>query len=756
MKLTVVEEGIRSDLDLSGPVITIGRALDNDIRLANTRVSRHHSRIEAKGDQAWVIDLGSANGTQVNGERVTRKLLVSGDEIELGGTRISIDSQGGSRGVPVEVPRVRRPDSEAEAADDELVAHETIRATGAAALPEVGMKTLSGEARRERENLRVFANITRELARETELLPLLRQIVDSAVSLVGGERGFLLLSDRRREAGNAEKVDVEKMTVSVARSFDHSDIVVPRSRLSMGIAGQVVESGSAILSLDAAQDERFDDMASVEDLRLRSVMCLPIGFEERVEGVLYVDNRLQFGAFSEEDLELVELFAAQASIAIRNAHFVAELREHNHRLDMSRRQIERLNEQLGRKVKDRDSELAVVRAELGRERGRYDYTSIVGASDAMRKIFQQLDRIIESELPVLIEGESGTGKELIARAIHFNGSRAKKPFVTENCAALPDTLLESELFGHVRGAFTGAYKSKKGLLEQADGGTLFLDEIGDMSPEMQKKLLRVLQEGEFRVLGSDRRVKVDVRILAASHRNLEDLVRKGEFREDLYYRVAVLTLRLPGLRERRDDIPILAEHLLARAAREAGREVPTLAHEVMAAMTAHDWPGNVRELENEMRRIIVLAQGSVELAHLSSSVREGRSADTRQSLGGAAVVESGDIRTAVADLERRSIEAALAQASGNKSKAAATLGISRFALQRKLEKYGLVKKKSCKAEPDDEPSSDDQTRVGLPADPDDEELTKVSGKAADAEGDAAGAPSSGASEPLSSPEEPTP
>jgi len=684
MKMTVVEDGVRTELDLPGPVITVGRALDNDIRLANTRVSRHHSRIEAKGEAAWVIDLGSANGTVVNGERVTRKLLGDGDEIELCGTRLIIHAE--QAGQSETIATRRPPVSE-----------------------EVGIATLSGEARRERENLRVFAKITRELVRETDLLPLLRNIVDSAVSLVGGERGFLLLRDMSLPREEGEAPSVEKMTVSVARSFDHSDVVVPRSRLSMGIAGKVVESGRPILSLDAAQDERFDEMASVEDLRLRSVMCLPIEFDGRVEGVIYVDNRLQFGAFNEEDLELVELFAGQASIAIRNARFVADLRERNHRLEASRRQIERLNEQLGRKVRDRDNELAVVRAELGRERGRYDYTSIVGASDAMRKVFQQLDRIIESDLPVLIHGESGTGKELIARAVHFNGERKEKPFVTENCAALPDTLLESELFGHVRGAFTGAYKAKKGLLEQADGGTLFLDEIGDMSPEMQKKLLRVLQEGEFRVLGSDRRVEVDVRIVAASHRDLEELVRNGEFREDLYYRIAVLTVNLPSLRERRDDIPLLAEALMARAAREAGREAPGLPHEVMAALTSHDWPGNVRELENEMRRLVVLARDSVELEHLSQAVREGRSA-TGEPTGLPSVVEAGDIKTAVAELERRSIEAALAQEGGNKSRAAETLGISRFALQRKLEKYGLVKKKPKVVEEDSD-SGDDRTRL---------------------------------------------
>jgi transcriptional regulator with PAS, ATPase and Fis domain len=309
----------------------------------------------------------------------------------------------------------------------------------------------------------------------------------------------------------------------------------------------------------------------------------------------------------------------------------------------------------------------------------------------MRRVFRQLDAIIDSELSVLIHGESGTGKELIARAVHFNGLRADKPFISENCAALPDSLLESELFGYVKGAFTGAYKNKKGLFEQASGGTLFLDEIGDMSPEMQKKLLRVLQEGEVRPVGSDQRIPVDVRLVAASHRDLEALVRAGQFREDLFYRIHVLPIRLPPLRERREDIPRLVEHLLARAAREAGKLAPLVPQEVMAALVAYDWPGNVRELENEMRRLVVLAREHIEPEQLSKTVR------TRAPVqrGGEMAAEGTDIRSAVADLERRSIEAALLAAGGNKSRAASELGISRFALQRKLDKYGLAAKEEA-------------------------------------------------------------
>ena len=655
MLISIHEEGTRSELRLEQPVIRIGRALDNEIRLSSTLASRYHCRIEQGPEGALLVDLGSANGTQVNGERVERRRLAVRDRILVGGVRLVIESF------------------------DDPAATELFSAAQAP-----GLSTLTGDAREERANLHAFAAITRELARESETPALLKLIVDSALRLLKAERGFLLWN----ETGAAEEPHFD---VRIARSFDGADIALPSSRVSMGIARNVFRSGEGLLSVDAARDERFSAMASVEDLRLRSVLCTPVWREGRVGGVLYVDNRLQHALFREPDLDLLALFADQASIALATQQRIEALRERTRTLEHSQRQVELLNEQLGRKVRDRDKELALVRTELAQERGRYDYSAIVGASEGMRRVFRQLDAIIDSELSVLIHGESGTGKELIARAVHFNGLRADKPFISENCAALPDSLLESELFGYVKGAFTGAYKNKKGLFEQASGGTLFLDEIGDMSPEMQKKLLRVLQEGEVRPVGSDQRIPVDVRLVAASHRDLEALVRAGQFREDLFYRIHVLPIRLPPLRERREDIPRLVEHLLARAAREAGKLAPLVPQEVMAALVAYDWPGNVRELENEMRRLVVLAREHIEPEQLSKTVR------TRAPVqrGGEMAAEGTDIRSAVADLERRSIEAALLAAGGNKSRAASELGISRFALQRKLDKYGLAAKEEA-------------------------------------------------------------
>jgi len=650
IRLAVEEQGNRREGLHAGPQVRIGRASDNDICLASGLVSRHHCHIDLSGEGAWLEDLGSANGVSVNGLKTRGAPLVAGDTIELGQTTISVMELGVEAAVQEEEPTFR---------------------------------TILSELPDEREKLRAFALVTRELSRETDTRALLPMIVDTAISLLGGERGFLLQSDEPiRDAAKLSSLD--SMNVHVARSFDGADIALPRTRVSLGIVKRVLESGEPLVSLDAAQDQRFEEFASIEELQLKSVICLPVMVDGEVRGVLLVDNRMRQGAFDEEDLEIAELFADQAAIAMQNSRRLDELRMHSERIEQSRKEIVALNAELGRKVRDQGAELAVARASLGRERARGDYGAIVGASDAIRRIFGELDRIVESELPVLISGESGTGKELVARAIHKNGPRAKRPFVSENCAAIPESLLESELFGHAKGAFTGAHRAKRGLFEAANGGTLFLDEIGDMSAAMQKKLLRVLQEGEVRPVGSDKVVEVDVRLLAASHRDLAAHVKEGSFREDLYYRIHVLKVEMPSLRERVEDIPLLAEHLLARAAREAGREAPVLPHEVTAALSSHDWPGNVRELENEMRRLVVLSPERVELSSLSATVLEGGSPEPPRPL----IVE-GDLRATVAAFERDAIEGALREAGGNKSQAARALGISRFALQRKLEKFGL-------------------------------------------------------------------
>ena len=321
---------------------------------------------------------------------------------------------------------------------------------------------------------------------------------------------------------------------------------------------------------------------------------------------------------------------------------------------------------------------------------RYRFEDIIGRSGPMQEIFKLLQKVSNSEATILINGESGTGKELVARAIHYNGPRRQGPFVVQNCSAFNDNLLESALFGHVRGSFTGAMRDKKGLFEVADGGTFFLDEVGDMSPSLQVKLLRVLQEGTFLPVGGTQSKEVDVRVIAATHKDLGELVKRGEFREDLFYRINVIRVHLPPLRERRDDLPLLVDHFLRKHHRE-GQHARGLAPDAMALLSAYAWPGNVRELENEMERLLVLG-GDLEL--LPADLISSRIRDAVTPSGGSLLTSaraSGKLNEAVETLEREMIHQGLLRTGNNKSRLARELGISRSNLILKIAKYGLEK-----------------------------------------------------------------
>jgi len=317
-----------------------------------------------------------------------------------------------------------------------------------------------------------------------------------------------------------------------------------------------------------------------------------------------------------------------------------------------------------------------------REKYLYDYSRIIGFSAAIREIFSLLDRVIPTSFPVLVQGESGTGKELIASAIHFNGPRREKAFLTENCSAVPESLLESELFGHVRGAYTGADRTRDGLFQRAHGGTLFLDEIGDMSPSMQTKLLRALQEGEVRKVGGSEVEKVDVRIIAATNRDLKQEVEEGRFREDLFYRLNVVAIRVPPLRERREDIQPLLEHFLAQACSDAKVPLKQISPAALRILTSYNWPGNIRELQNEVKRLVALGDDVV-----GPELLESLKSHPALSAGGARTGLAG--RT-LKDIERQAILETLKLAGGNKADAAKRLGISRRALYDKIEKYGIT------------------------------------------------------------------
>jgi len=356
----------------------------------------------------------------------------------------------------------------------------------------------------------------------------------------------------------------------------------------------------------------------------------------------------------------------------------------------------------GDKLKD---ELTLrIRKELARKRlqqenvllkrtlgSSHEFSNIIGGSDAMIAIFQLIERIAPTSSTVLIAGESGTGKELVARAIHFNSPRKDRPFVALNCGALSETLLDSELFGHVRGAFTGADTNKKGLIEVAEKGTIFLDEIGEMSPMVQVKLLRVLQERKFRRLGGTDEVEADIRIIAATNRDLSKMVAEGRFREDLFYRINVIPLRLPSLRERREDIPAIAEHFVTRFAQQMGKDISGISGEAMACLKGYAWPGNVRELENAMERAVALERSATILTEsLPEAVLETRGTATPVA-GEPALLPDGtfDLEAHVARVEREYLTEALKQTNGVKTKAAERLGLTFRQFRYLLKKYDV-------------------------------------------------------------------
>jgi transcriptional regulator with GAF, ATPase, and Fis domain len=385
-----------------------------------------------------------------------------------------------------------------------------------------------------------------------------------------------------------------------------------------------------------------------------------------VIGVLQVVNRHGGGVFDDRDLAFLAALAGSVAVAIENAQFYARLKASE----------EGLRAQVG-----------ALRRDLVRREG---FPGVVGRAPAMAEAVRLMESAAASPITVLIEGETGTGKEVVARAIHATSPRAGAPFVAVNCTALPETLLESELFGHRRGAFTGATQDQPGLFEAASGGTILLDEVGEMPPSMQAKLLRVLQDGEVVPIGDRRARRVDVRVISATNRDLLAAVEQGAFREDLYYRLSAFPIRLPPLRERREDIPLLVQRFLEEAAERHGKAIAGIEPAALDQLVRYDWPGNVRELKNEIERAVALAGAgeTIALPHLSLRLRPAVAA------GGPPAPRPGPrdvraLRAARAAFEARHIASVLREHAGNVTRAAEALGLSRFMLQRKMKEYGL-------------------------------------------------------------------
>jgi transcriptional regulator with GAF, ATPase, and Fis domain len=513
------------------------------------------------------------------------------------------------------------------------------------------------------EWLERIIRITARLNSELKLSEQLDLIMDAAIDLTGAERGFILLKSK---SGG--------LKVKCVRNMD-SDLLAHNEDYSRSVAERAFETSSPIVTTNAQEDPRFSSYGSVAALNLRYIIAIPLQVKGRTTGTVYIDSR-RGGQFDDARLELLNVLADQAALALFNSQLVSENKR-------QMRQIKRLNKRLKKQLDEQQIALVNTRNELKKrmadlENG-YVYSGIVAKSSSMKRIFRLIDRVAKTDIPLVIQGESGTGKELVARAIHQNGLRKGKPFVAENCAAIPASLFETILFGHVKGAFTGAVSNQKGLFLQADGGTLFLDEIGDMPKEMQSKLLRVLQENMVRPVGDSKSIAVDVRVIVASNINLKQLVKEAKFREDLFYRLHVMEILLPPLRERAEDIVLLADYFIKKHA--AGRSV-ALVPESVNILQKCRWPGNVRQLENEIMRALALCDDFVLPEHFSDSVKE-----TIPS----AIVVSDDLNMErhINLLKKQIIEAALKKSAGNRTKAAGLLKVSRFGLQKMMDRLSI-------------------------------------------------------------------
>jgi Nif-specific regulatory protein len=475
--------------------------------------------------------------------------------------------------------------------------------------------------------------ITRAVNSILEPDRLLERILEEAMAHLNAERGFVFLADP--EGSNEFSVVAEKNfgTQQTSNAFAASSSVVRA----------VLESGTPVLTYDAQSDERFEASASIMTQKILSIICIPLRLSDRTTGAVYLDSSVSRRAFTEESMKFLTVFGHLAAVALENARRYTRLQAENRRLqeavDLSQR-----------------------------------FSHLIGASLPWKRVLERMERVLDVNVAVLITGESGTGKEMIARTIHDHGSRGDQPFIAVNCAAIPEQLLESELFGYVRGAFTGASSDKKGLVEAADGGTLFLDEVTDLPPAMQAKLLRLLQEKEYRRVGDTKNRRADIRVIAATNRQAAEEVKAGRLREDLYFRLNVVGMHLPPLRERKEDIPLLAQHFMHRAAEQYRRPVDSIHAEAMRVLLANEWKGNVRELQNALERAVVLCTGT-QLMRKDFVLDDSVGSQERTT------------PTTLADFERQVIETTLAEMGGNRTRTAERLGVSLRWLQYRLKEW---------------------------------------------------------------------
>jgi transcriptional regulator with GAF, ATPase, and Fis domain len=467
------------------------------------------------------------------------------------------------------------------------------------------------------------------LLQKHDLNELLHELMDSVIEITNADKGFLILME-------GDQIDVK-----VARNLKRENIADALSQLSDSIVAKVIETQRPVVISDAMNDDEFSSSQSIIKLRLTSVICVPLLEKGKLIGLIYVGNDSVVDLFQDDTMRVLTVFSSQASLIISNAMLMNELKVDNQQLS---RRLEELH-----------------------------FGEIVGTSRPMQEVFRKVEKVASTDISVLITGETGTGKELIAREIHRRSPRRDRPFVTINCGAIPENLLESELFGHVKGSFTGAVANKAGKFQAADTGTLFLDEIGEMPLNLQVKILRAIQEKVVVRVGDARAEPVDIRILAATNRQLEEEIRMSRFREDLYYRLNVVNLHLPPLRERGDDIPVVARYLLSRYGKEYETRVKGFSPNAAVAIRKYDWPGNIREMENRIKKAIVLAEGN-----LIGPEDLGLSADALPAILSLAAAKE--------KFQRDYINEVLALNNGNRTKTARDLGVDPRTIFRHLEK----------------------------------------------------------------------
>lgn len=614
-------------LDPAGEV-TLGRHNSNRIVLRDNWCSRKHARIWYEDNSWWIEDLDSRNGTYVNNRPVTGKVPLSpGDVIRVGRTELMFGEDLSA--VPVDM----RPNADALDAESEVLQPQetSLHITERLRPEDVGLITTgaAGLDTTQRRLIRLFLDLQNAKTRDQ----LARVVIQELVDVVKADCAAVLGVNE----GGRRKQEVWA---------NYGDVHRPYSRY---LAQLVLERGEGVLAQDIAANVELASRRSIERIGATSTICVPVRCGDQIVALLQVYRTDRERPLGKRELEY--------TVAVAEA------------LGRQLAQVEDL--QALRRNAD------ALRAALKTE------SMIVGRSSAIKKITETIERVARTQSTVLIRGESGVGKELVARAIHFNSPRADGPFVCLNCAALTQTLLESELFGHEKGSFTGATERKIGKFEAAHGGTIFLDEIGEMDPGTQAKLLRVLEGHPFERVGGGELIQVDVRVVAATNRPLEKMVQEGKFRRDLFFRIQVVEIYVPPLRERMEDVPLLAEYFLQRFARETGRQVEGFHPDAMKKLLSYHWPGNIRELKNVVERAVVLGQKSVvmpeDIVLTTIPIDDGSEHDGR----GRYVPRS------LQEVEKEHIQETLAYTNWNKSRAAAILGIERCTLDRKIRRYSI-------------------------------------------------------------------